>query len=219
MVDELTATDPNRIPAGDWNELSGHVCGLFRSIEEQYHVMLPFIKGGLERGERAFHTLAPQHKQNHIDRLQSAGIDVAGCIATGQLIVNDWDTTFPHLHAWENMKTVNLFHDICRNGRELGYSRTRFFCEYQYAKLIQTTEEILEYEAVFQMKAFDKQNADDVTICAYHLPEWSGEVLVNALRTHPTVILGGHLHENPFFEAPSKVLEALEHKRTSRSCC
>jgi hypothetical protein len=40
-------------------------------------VLLPFIKEGLKRGEKAFHIVDPQLREEHLKRLRSAGIDVA----------------------------------------------------------------------------------------------------------------------------------------------
>ena len=33
-----------------------HVCAFFNSHDDEYRVLLPFIKDGLERGEKAVHT-------------------------------------------------------------------------------------------------------------------------------------------------------------------
>jgi hypothetical protein len=43
----------------------------------------------------------------------------------------------------------------------------------------------------------------DVAICTYQLEQWGGRLLVSALRSHPLVILGGLLHENPFYAPPN----------------
>ena len=36
-----------------------HVCAFFNSPDEEYRVLLPFIKEGFERGEKAFHIVNP----------------------------------------------------------------------------------------------------------------------------------------------------------------
>lgn len=53
-----------------------HICGFFRNPEEEYQVLLPFIKEGLERGEKAFHVVNPRLRNDHLGRLNSFGIDV-----------------------------------------------------------------------------------------------------------------------------------------------
>jgi MEDS: MEthanogen/methylotroph, DcmR Sensory domain len=52
-----------------------HVCAFFHSANEEYRVLLPFIKEGFERGEKAFHTVDPKLREEHLNRLRSAGSD------------------------------------------------------------------------------------------------------------------------------------------------
>src|SRR5258708_13585101 len=49
-----------------------HVCAFFNSADEEYRVMLPFIKDGFERGERAFHIVDPALRAEHLRRFESA---------------------------------------------------------------------------------------------------------------------------------------------------
>src|SRR6516225_3051829 len=54
-----------------------HVCAFFSSREEEYATLLPFVRDGIERGERAWHLVRSQYREHHLDRLRGAGIDVA----------------------------------------------------------------------------------------------------------------------------------------------
>src|SRR3989449_3392320 len=55
-----------------------YICGFFHSADEEYRVLLPFIKEGFERGEKAFHIVDPRLRAEHLRRLEAAGIDVGG---------------------------------------------------------------------------------------------------------------------------------------------
>ena len=62
-----------------------HVCAFFNSDEEEYRVLLPFIKEGFECGHKAVHVVNPDQRNEHLQRLMAAGIDPAtaarrGCI-------------------------------------------------------------------------------------------------------------------------------------------
>src|SRR3954466_7801028 len=61
-----------------------HVCAFFHSPDEEYRVLLPFIKEGFERGEKAFHIVDPTLREEHLRRLESAGIEVAAAETKGQ---------------------------------------------------------------------------------------------------------------------------------------
>jgi len=45
--------DPIRFAASELGA-NRHICGFFRNPEEEYQLLLPFIKEGFERGEKAF---------------------------------------------------------------------------------------------------------------------------------------------------------------------
>src|SRR5437660_1494701 len=55
---------------------SRHVCAFFNTKDEEYRVLLPFIKEGFEQGDKAFHIVKEGHRLEHQRRLQQAGIAV-----------------------------------------------------------------------------------------------------------------------------------------------
>ncbi len=42
--------------AGSVLDRSRHICASFHSKDEEYDVLLPFIKEGFEHGDKAYHT-------------------------------------------------------------------------------------------------------------------------------------------------------------------
>src|ERR1700689_3085597 len=62
-----------------------HVCAFFNSDEEEYRVLLPFIKDGLKSGDKAVHVLNPEQPQAHLQPLIAAGFDPAAAQQGGQL--------------------------------------------------------------------------------------------------------------------------------------
>src|SRR3954468_23477429 len=67
-----------------------HVCAFFHSSDEEYRVLLPFIKDGFDRGEKAFHIVDPKRRAEHVRRLASAGIDVEAAEGSGQFELRNW---------------------------------------------------------------------------------------------------------------------------------
>ena len=70
-----------------------HLCAFFNSHDDEYRVPLPFIKDGLETGEKAVHTVDPQRRDKHLRRLASGGIDVAAVRDSGQFKLRSWTHT------------------------------------------------------------------------------------------------------------------------------
>ena len=53
--------------AGSVLSAKRHICGFFRTPEEEYQLLLPFIKEGIERGEKAFHVVDPKMRDEHVE--------------------------------------------------------------------------------------------------------------------------------------------------------
>src|SRR3954470_11069058 len=79
----LSASEPIRF-AGSVLDEQRHVCAFFHNSEEEYRVLLPFIKDGLQRGEKAYHIVDPKLRSEHRTRLGSAGIDIDTAETRGQ---------------------------------------------------------------------------------------------------------------------------------------
>src|SRR5919202_4265348 len=80
--------------AGTPLDRSRHVCAFFNSKEEEYRVLLPFVKEGFEQGDKAFYIVQDGHRPEHRRRLEQAGIDVAGAETKGQLGVRRWEGAY-----------------------------------------------------------------------------------------------------------------------------
>src|SRR5438128_12698803 len=61
-----------------------HVCAFFHGVEEEYRVLLPFVKEGLAGGEKALHIIDPKLRDEHVQRLSSGGVDVPSVEKNGQ---------------------------------------------------------------------------------------------------------------------------------------
>jgi hypothetical protein len=56
---------------------------------------------------------------------------------------------------------------------------------------------------------------DDVVVCTYDLTRFGASIVLDALRTHPLVIIGGILQENPFFVRPDELLREFRERDVS----
>ena len=70
--------------------------------------------------------------------------------------------------------------------------------------------DLIEYEARFNLMHWSDR---DPVICTYDLTRFNGDVIMDVLRTHPMVILGGVLQESPFFIPPEQFLQALRERQ------
>jgi hypothetical protein len=72
--------------------------------------------------------------------------------------------------------------------------------------------DIVEYEARLNQIL---PKYDDAICCTYDIKRFSASVVMDILRTHPSVIVGGILQENPFYVPPDEFLRELRERQAS----
>jgi hypothetical protein len=70
------------------------MCAFLHSPDEEHRVLLPFIRDGFARGDRAFRIFDPNLRADHLGRLASAGIDAAAAEPTGQFELLNWEDAY-----------------------------------------------------------------------------------------------------------------------------
>jgi MEDS: MEthanogen/methylotroph, DcmR Sensory domain len=191
-----------------------HICAFFNSIEEEHRVLRSFIKDGFDRQERAVHIVDPQERHDHVERLRQAGIDVDGAIERGQLEVRRWQDAYLRGDRFEQDAMLALIEEVLQSGATMGYPLTRLLAHMEWALLDKPgVEDLVEYET--RLNYVLPKYADPV-ICAYDLRRFSSTVTMDIMRTHPVVIIGGVLQENPFFVPPDQFLLELRERGSAR---
>jgi hypothetical protein len=193
--------------AGSVLGTSRHVCAFFDGPEEEYRVLLPFVKEGIEQGDKGFHILdSPQHA-DHLRRMQEDGIDVARAEENKQLEVHSWQETYLSGGRFAPDAMLSTIEDALNSGRADGFPLTRLMGHVEW--IVEDwpgTDVFLEYECRLN---YLLPQYDDAVICLYDLSKLGGPLVMDVLRAHPMVIIGGRLNENPFYVPPDELLSEL----------
>src|SRR5579872_3212424 len=164
-----------------------HICAFFHSPEEEYRVLLPFIRDGIEQGEKAFHILDPRLIDDHLERLREAGIDADTAQARGQLIVKRWQDAYLRDGHFDQEGMVALVEEVLSAGQAEGYPRTRAIGHMEWAlEDFPGVNDLVEYETRLN---FVLPKYKDPVICTYDCSKFGAGVAMDILRTHPMVIL------------------------------
>ena len=185
-----------------------HVCAFFSSADEHYRVLLPFIEEGFRRGEKGFHIMDPSKVDHHCSMLRGADIPLDSAIATGQLEVRVWEEAYLRTGRFDQDAMLALIEQVLRSGKSQGFSQTRLVANMEWAlEDCPGVQDIVEYESRLNLIL---PNYDDPVVCVYDLGRFGAEMVIEILRTHPMVIIGGTLHENPFYLPPAEYLRELK---------
>ena len=110
-----------------------HVCAFFNTRDEEYGVVLPFVKEGMERGEKAFHIVDPALRADHLARLERVGIAVAAAVDRGQLEVRNWEDAYLRGGHFDQNAMLALIEEVLQAGPAHGYPLTRLVAHMEWA--------------------------------------------------------------------------------------
>lgn len=190
-----------------------HVCAFFDSREEGYRVLLPFIDDGFRSGDKAVHIVNSDERSDHMRRLAEIGVDVDAAERSGQLEVRTNTDTYLRDGAFDKERMLEAFETMASGARS-AYRLSRIVCQMDWASENRTQiDDLIEFESRVNRVW---QHHDDVVICVYDLARFGGDMVVDMIRTHPVVVIGGVLHRNPFFVAPEQFLAGIEERRAIR---
>ncbi|MBV9999816.1 MAG: MEDS domain-containing protein [Verrucomicrobia bacterium] len=192
-----------------------HVCAFFNSRDDEYRALIPFISEGIERGEKIVHTIDPERREDHLARLHAEGLDAAHLERTGQFELRTWSNTHLAGGKFDPVRTLSLFEDVVKKAKQEGYPLIRFVTHMEWALMDKPgIDELLEYEAKANAIWMQQSGPVNPVICTYDLTRFSGETVIDVMRTHPMTVIGGVLQENPFFVPPEDFIHELRERRT-----
>ena len=201
--------------AGSQLDATRHVCAFFNSDEEEYRVLLPFIKDGFQCGQRAIHVVNPDQRQDHLRRLAAVGIDAPAAEQSGQLEVRiNADVYLPD-GRFDPDRMIAVFDQLASGDSRGKFPLSRICCRMDWAVEDRShVDDVIEFES----RVNDVWTRhDDAVICTYHLGKFGGDAVIDIMRTHPMVIIGGILQQNPFFVPPDEFLREFRQRRDHRS--
>ena len=190
-----------------------HVCAFFNSREEQNKVLMPFLKEGLDRGEKILRIMDPHLRDEYLSAYTAGGMDVQAAEQNGQLDIRHWHDTYLKNGCFDCDSMVALLKEGLEENRQK-YGLTRAVGNMEWAlEPAPGVTDIVEYEIKMNQVS---ANYPDPLICVYDLNRHSASVVMDILRTHPMVIVGGVLQENPLYVPPEELLEELRQRKGER---
>jgi hypothetical protein len=128
--------------------------------------------------------------------------------------VRRWQDSYLRGDHFDQNAMLALIEEVLQSADKAGYPLTRLLAHMEWALLDKPgVNNLVEYETRLN---FILPKYKDPVICTYDLSKFSASVTMDILRTHPVVIIGGVLQENPFFIPPDQFLLEMKERRPIR---
>lgn len=192
-----------------------HVCAFFNNDEEHYRVLGPFIREGFDCGDKIVHVIDPERRTPHVERLLAAGIDVISAQRTGQLELRSNTDTYLRDGRFDQDRMLAAFEQMVTKNEAGPFPRSRIVCQMEWAADHRAyIDDVIEFESRVSDVWRRHQSA---VICTYDVTRFGGGAVIDIIRTHPLVIMGGILQENPFHVPAEQFLREMRERRGLRT--
>ena len=182
-----------------------HACAFFHTGDEEYQIALSFLKDGLDTGDKNYQILDTEGRAERLAHFKESGIDTVAAEHSRLLEVLSWEDVYLRGERFDQRAMLALIGDLFNAGKQQGFGLTRLWANMEWAlEDFPGVHDIVEYESRLN---YILPKYDQVTVCAYDLTKFSAAVIMDILRTHPQVILGGVLRENPILRAAGRIPE------------
>jgi len=183
---------------------AGHICAFFDSRHQEYDILVPYYKEGLDAGEEVVTIVDQNRYHNHCAQIRARGVDVEQAMSTDLLKVLTAEDTYTAGGRFEAQRMYDLLQGALADAKGRGRRvRTSGVMDWS-AKGTPGTEELIEYEAKVNVLV---PIYNCTLLCVYDLDRLSGRDVMDILATHPYVIHRRRVVENPHYTAPIDVLK------------
>jgi len=177
-----------------------HVCLYHETLAEQLAIVAAYIRQGLAKQERCLYIAHERGLKEVTAALQGSGVEVAREQQRAALVLQTVDDVHLKNGRFDCDGMLGFFTEAVDQAINDGFTGLRTAGEMTWiADGVPGAERAFEHEAL--MNEF-YPNSHALGLCQYDRVRMRPEVLDEALKTHPRVLVGSHLSGNPFYEPP-----------------
>ncbi|QRV15994.1 MEDS domain-containing protein [Haloterrigena salifodinae] len=190
-------------PPDSHDHVNDHFALIYKNRDEQFAAAIPFIRQGLEQGERCLYVADDNSKAEVLEAMRAYGIDVDGALDSGALSVHTEADTYRRTGAFDQDAMLEFWEDSLTEATdEDGYTGIRAAAEMTWALDEDTSpDQLVEYEAALNSLF---QNEDYTVMCQYNRERFPPEVLEDVIETHPHLIHDNMVSHNVYYTPPEE---------------
>ena len=180
-----------------------HICAFFRGVAERDEIMVPYLREGLREGDKCMCII-----DDEVDGVRTAlgaDPDPAAPANDHQLDICSSKETYLRRGTFSTQEMLDFWDDSVGAAlKEDGFPFVRSTGETTWTvKELPGLYDFLTYEA--ELNRF-LPRYPQVILCLYDLDHFGGQILVDILKTHPKVLMGGTVLENLHYLEPDEFL-------------
>jgi len=188
-----------------------HLCSIYESPEDHYAVAIPFIRIGLDRGEKCIYIADDGTVGDVRHAMESEGIDVDRASASKALVLATKEQAYLEHGSFDPDWMFTFWKEATQLAISEGFSALRATGETEWVlRGGRGLERWMEYESRLT-HTLSASNCS--ALCQYNRRLFPPELILDVIRTHPMVIYDSAVCQNLYHVPPD---EFLGTNRTAR---
>lgn len=184
-------------------EPGSHVCAFYRGSTDRDRLLAAYLGAGLTAGDKC---ICIVDSANTAGRLESLRRTPGS--SDGQLDVHLPESTYLAGGGFSPGDMLTFWTESMVKAEIEGYTFCRLVGEMTWAlRDAPGVEHLIGYESELNRLT---SSSPVIVLCLYDLDLFSGEVVVNIVKTHPQVLVQGILVENPYYVPPGDFLRSVD---------
>ena len=185
--------------------LHEHLCLIYDTQEEQFAAAVPYLKRGLERGEKCLIFADEKTATSFLDGLHRLGLHADQYLRNGALAITHKRETDLQQGRFDPDWWIGYVNQAVVEAGTAKFSGLRILADMNWAlRASNSTYKFNEYESTLNYFVAEH---DARIICQYNRNCNSPELILGIIRTHPVVIIGGLVCKNPYYVPPEEFLK------------
>lgn len=186
---------------------STHMASVFKSEAEQFDAAVPFILSGLDRDEKTIYILDGHTRDDVVESLMKVR-DVQGALDAHRIEFLTADETYMKSGRFDPDRMIALLDSAESTALAAGFAGLRGAGEMTwYSPNKPGAGALLEYEARLNQR-YPKSTMD--LLCQYDESVFDAGLLLDAVKTHPRVVMRGEVCANPYYVPPEEFLLGMK---------
>ena len=181
-----------------------HVCAFYRGDADRDRLLTGYLSAGLTAGDKCICIVDSVGTAKRLETLP-------GVLAEPQPRARKLDIYLPEMTylvggEFTTGDMLTFWTESMVKAEIEGYSFCRLVGEMTWAlRDVPGVEHLIGYESELNRVT---PSYPVVVLCLYDLDRFSGEIVVNVVKTHPQVLVQGILVENPYYIEPDDFLKS-----------
>ena len=171
----------------DEHEDNDHFALIYENQAKQFETAIPFIREGLERGERCVYVADDNTVDEVLDAMRARGIDIDTALDSGALSVHTEEETYRRTGEVDCDAMLEFWNETLAEATTDEYTGLRAAAEMTWALEADDTglDQLCEYEELLNPLY---EGEDYTVLCQYNRNRFPTDVLHDVLKTHPFLV-------------------------------